>query len=195
MYALNRVGYEQAWEVRCEPADETKRRRRRRSVWQRQERRRQTDAVFVCYSDGGEAEADFAFPSGTEADHEQGTNDFVRSHKPSLYWLFSFISLSKRIQAGVKKLNFPLTEQVYNYSSLVDVGLNSGPAPASKPKPRDVHLMKKPQPKLSDYYRPNFDNAQRIRMDPVKTAPELTVQYDGMAVSRLLDEIDNLIFM
>lgn len=32
-------------------------------------------------------------------------------------------------------------------------------------------------------------------MDPVKTAPELTVQYDGMAVSRLMKEIDDLIFI
>lgn len=77
----------------------------------------------------------------------------------------------------------------------MDVGLNSGPVCVSKPKPRDVFSTKRPQPKLNDYYRPNFDNVQRIRMDPVKTGPELTVQYDGLAVSRLMKEIDDLVFM
>lgn len=77
---------------------------------------------------------------------------------------------------------------------MVDVGLNSGPVPSTKPKPRKVHSTRQPEPKLSDYYQPNFDNAQWIQMRSVTTAPELTVQYDGLAVSRLLNEIDDLVF-
>lgn len=77
---------------------------------------------------------------------------------------------------------------------MVDVGLNSGTKVETKYKPKQVHSIKKPEPKLSDYYRPNFENVQRIEMDSVKTAPELTLQYDGLAVSRLLNDIDNLIF-
>lgn len=82
---------------------------------------------------------------------------------------------------------------MYDYANMVDVGLNSGTQSVTKLKPREVHLTKKPEPKLSDYYRPSFDNVQRIRMDSVKTKPELTVQYDGLAVSRLLNEIYDLV--
>lgn len=77
---------------------------------------------------------------------------------------------------------------------MVNVGLNSNSSTITKLKPREVHSTKKPEPKLSDYYTPSFDNAQRIQMDGIKTNPELTVQYDGLAVSRLLNEIDDLIF-
>lgn len=78
---------------------------------------------------------------------------------------------------------------------MVDVGLNSGTKVETKykPKPKQVYSKKKPEPKLSDYYQPNFENPQRIQMDSVKTATELTLQYDGLAVSRLLNEIDDLI--
>lgn len=86
-----------------------------------------------------------------------------------------------------------MTKQVYDYSNLVDVGLNSGIKTKTKPKPREV-LTKKPEPKLSDYYQPSFDNVQRIQMNCVKTMPELTVQYDGLSVSRLLNEIDDLVY-
>lgn len=77
---------------------------------------------------------------------------------------------------------------------MVNVGLNSNSSIVTKPKPREPHSTKKPEPKLSDYYTPCFDNVQRIQMDGIKTNPELTIQYDGLAVSRLLNEIDDLIF-
>lgn len=76
----------------------------------------------------------------------------------------------------------------------MDVGLNSGVKVSMKRKPREVRSTKTPEPKLSDYYRPSFDNVQQIQMDVVKTSPELTVQYDGLAVSRLLNQIDDLVF-
>ncbi|CAI6350679.1 unnamed protein product [Macrosiphum euphorbiae] len=98
------------------------------------------------------------------------------------------------IKRGVREVNFPLTEHVYDYNNMVNVGLNSNSATVTKPKPREAHSTKKPEPKLSDYYTPSFDNVQRIQMDSIKTNPELTVQYDGLAVSRLLNEIDDLIF-
>lgn len=97
-------------------------------------------------------------------------------------------------QVGLKEVNFPLNEKTFNYTKLVDVGLNSGHKAIPKYKPREVHSMKNPEPKLSDYYRPNFENVQCIKMSSVKTAPELTIQYDGLAVSRLLNEIDDLVF-
>jgi len=77
---------------------------------------------------------------------------------------------------------------------MVNVGLHSNSNTVTKLKPREPHSTKNPEPKLSDYYTPSFDNVQRIQMDSVKTNPELTVQYDGMAVTRLLNEIDDLIF-
>lgn len=83
---------------------------------------------------------------------------------------------------------------MYDYSSMVDVGLHSGTKTATKPKPRAVQSAKRPEPKLSDYFQPSFDNVQRIQMVNVKTSPELTVQYDGLAVTRLLNEIDDLVF-
>ncbi|KAL5240372.1 hypothetical protein ACI65C_007782 [Semiaphis heraclei] len=98
------------------------------------------------------------------------------------------------IKGGVKEVNFPLTKHVYDYNSMVNVGLNSNSSTATKPKPREPRSTKIPEPKLSDYYTPSFDNAQRIQMDIIKTDPELTVQYDGLAVTRLLNEIDDLVF-
>lgn len=98
------------------------------------------------------------------------------------------------IKGGVREVNFPLTEHVYNYNNMVNVGLNSNLSTVTKPKPRESYSTKKPEPKLSDYYKPSFDNGQRIHMNSVKTNPELTVQYDGLAISRLLNEIDDLIF-
>jgi len=98
------------------------------------------------------------------------------------------------IQAGIREVNFPLTEHVYDYVNMVDVGLNSNPITVTKPKPRELHSTKRPEPKLSDYYRPSFDNVQRIQMNCLKTTPELTVQFDGLAVSKLINEIDDLIF-
>jgi len=77
---------------------------------------------------------------------------------------------------------------------MVNVGLNSNSSTVTKPKPREARSTKRPEPKLSDYYTPSFDNVQRIQMDSIKTNPELTVQYDGLAVTRLLNEIDDLIF-
>jgi hypothetical protein len=79
---------------------------------------------------------------------------------------------------------------------MVDVGLNSGVKVVTRPKPklREVHSTRKPEPKLSDYYRPSFNNVQRIQMDGVTTTPELTVQFDGLAVSRLINQIDDLVF-
>jgi len=77
---------------------------------------------------------------------------------------------------------------------MVNVGLNSNSSTVTKPKPRETRSTKITEPKLSDYYTPSFDNAQRIQMDIVKTDPELTVQYDGLAVTRLLNEIDDLVF-
>lgn len=97
-------------------------------------------------------------------------------------------------QAATKEVNFPLTQQVYDYANMVDVGLNSGAKAVTKPKPREFRSTRKPEPKLSDYYRPSFDNVQRIQMNSVETTPELTVQYDGTAVSSVLNEIDDLIF-
>ncbi|XP_026819986.1 uncharacterized protein LOC113558682 [Rhopalosiphum maidis] len=98
------------------------------------------------------------------------------------------------IKRGVRQVNFPLTEHVFDYNNMVNVGLNSNLNTVPKPKPREPHSTKNPEPKLSDYYRPSFDNVQRIQMNNIKTNPELTVQYDGLAVSRLLNEIDDLIF-
>jgi len=98
------------------------------------------------------------------------------------------------IQGSVREVNFPLTEHVYDYNNMVNVGLNTNSNVVTKPKPREAHSTKKPAPKLTDYYTPNFNNAQRIQMDPITTNPELTVQYDGLAVTRLLNEIDDLIF-
>lgn len=86
-----------------------------------------------------------------------------------------------------------MAKQVYDYSNMVDVGLNSGIKTKPKPKPREISI-KKPEPKLSDYYQPSFDNVQQIQMNCVETMPELTVQYDGLSVSRLLNEIDDLVF-
>lgn len=79
---------------------------------------------------------------------------------------------------------------------MVDVGLNSGVKVVKRPKPklREVHSTRNPEPKLSDYYCPSFDNVQRIQMEGVKTTPELTVQFDGLAVSRLINQIDDLVF-
>lgn len=77
---------------------------------------------------------------------------------------------------------------------MVNVGLNSGTKTVTKSKPRKVHSVKRPELKLSDYFQPNFDNVQRIQMDSLETSPELTVQYDGLAVSKLLNEIDDLVF-
>ncbi|XP_015366774.1 PREDICTED: uncharacterized protein LOC107163731 [Diuraphis noxia] len=99
------------------------------------------------------------------------------------------------IKGGVREVNFPLTKHVYDYNNMVNVGLNSNSSTVTKPKPREPHSTKKTEPKLSDYYTPSFDNVQRIQMDSVKTNPELTVQYDGLAVTRLLNEIDDLIFI
>lgn len=96
-------------------------------------------------------------------------------------------------QASVRELNFPSNKNMFDYANMVDIGLNSVTKTAPKPKPREIHSMKKPEPKLSDYYRPSFDNVQRIQMNSVNTTPELTVQYDGLAVSRLLKEIDDLV--
>lgn len=96
-------------------------------------------------------------------------------------------------QVSTRELNFPSNKNMFDYANMVDVGLNSVTKIAQKPKHREVHSMKKPEPKLSDYYRPNFDNVQRIQMNGVKTTPELTLQYDGLAVSRLLNEIDDLV--
>lgn len=98
------------------------------------------------------------------------------------------------VQTVTREVNFPPTQEVYDYGNMVDVGPNSGTAAVAKPKPREFRSTKKPEPKLSDYYRPDFDNAQRIQMDCVHTHPELTVQYDGLAVTRLLNEIDGLVF-
>lgn len=96
---------------------------------------------------------------------------------------------------GSRKVNFPLTKQMFDYANMVDVGLNSSiTKSATKPKPRQVCRGKLPEPKLSDYYQPSFGNVQRIQMDSVRSTPELTVQYDGLAVSRLLNDIDNLVF-
>lgn len=97
-------------------------------------------------------------------------------------------------QIGIREVNFPVTKQVYDYANMVDVGLNSGEKTTARPKPREVNRARKPEPKLSDYYRPSFDRVQRIQTRGVKTVPELTVQYDGLAVSRLLNEIDDLVF-
>jgi len=78
---------------------------------------------------------------------------------------------------------------------MVDVGLYSNVThTATKPKPRKVFSTKLPEPKLSDYYQPTFHNVRRIQMDSVNTTPELTIQYDGLAVSKLLNDIDNLVF-
>jgi len=77
---------------------------------------------------------------------------------------------------------------------MVNVGLNRNLNTITKSKPREPYSTKHPEPKLSDYYRPNFNNVQQIQMNSIKTNPELTVQYDGLAVSRLLNEIDDLIF-
>lgn len=111
-------------------------------------------------------------------------------------WLLLLIPivLCFNTQGGVKEVNFPFNQQVYNYTNMVDVGLNSGVKAVTRPKLRVVHSTKKPEPKLSDYYRPSFENVQRIQMEGVKTTPELTVQYDGLAVSRLLNKIDDLVF-
>ncbi|KAF0766263.1 Uncharacterized protein FWK35_00009063 [Aphis craccivora] len=98
------------------------------------------------------------------------------------------------VKRRVREVNFPLTEHVYDYNNMVNVGLNSNLNTVTKLKPREPHSTKNPEPKLSDYYRPNFNNVQRIQMNSIKTNPELTVQYDGLAVSRLLNEIDDLIF-
>lgn len=76
----------------------------------------------------------------------------------------------------------------------MDVGLNSGTKTATKVKSKEVRSTKKPEPKLSDYYQPDFNNVQRIQMNCVELPPELTVQYDGLAISRLLNDIDNLVF-
>lgn len=78
---------------------------------------------------------------------------------------------------------------------MVDVGLHSGGAKTvTRSKPKLAHSKKKPEPRLSDYYQPDFNNVQQIQMNSILTAPELTVQYDGLAISRLLDDIDNLVF-
>jgi len=98
-------------------------------------------------------------------------------------------------RTGIGKVNFPPTKQIFDYANMVDVGLNSGiTKSATKPKPREACRGKTAEPKLSDYYRPSFGNVQRIQMDSAKSVPELTVQYDGLAVSRLLNDIDNLVF-
>lgn len=117
---------------------------------------------------------------------------------------FSFVSPVKSLthplfplpppQVGTREVNFPLTRQVYDYASMVDVGPNSGAEAVTKPKRREFRSTRKPEPKLSDYYQPSFDNVRRVQMDSVETTPELTVQYDGMAVSSVLNEIDGLIF-
>ncbi|XP_025195474.1 uncharacterized protein LOC112594734 [Melanaphis sacchari] len=98
------------------------------------------------------------------------------------------------VKRGVREVNFPFTKHVYDYNNMMNIGLNSNLNTATKPKPRELHSTKNPEPKLYDYYRPNFDNVQRIEMNGINTSPELTLQYDGLAVSKLLNEIDDLIF-
>ncbi|VVC45771.1 Hypothetical protein CINCED_3A018857 [Cinara cedri] len=95
---------------------------------------------------------------------------------------------------STREVNFPFKDQMYDYSSMVDVGLNSGIKTLRKPKSQEVQSIKQPEPKLSDYFQPSFDNVQRIQMKSVKTSPELTVQYDGLAVTRILNEVDDLVF-
>lgn len=93
-----------------------------------------------------------------------------------------------------REVNFSPSQEVYDYGNMIDVGLNSGISAVTKPKPREFRSTKKPEPKLSNYYQPNFDYVERIKMDRVQTSPELTVQYDGLGVTRLLNEIDSLVF-
>lgn len=99
------------------------------------------------------------------------------------------------LQAGIKNINFPLTEQIYNYANMVDVGLHSNVKPVAKRKPREVRTSTlHPVPKLEDYYRPCYDNIQQIEINTVIPSRELTVQYDGLALTRLINEIDKVVF-
>ncbi|XP_050545863.1 uncharacterized protein LOC126908060 [Daktulosphaira vitifoliae] len=97
-------------------------------------------------------------------------------------------------QVGLKSVNFPLNEEVYDYSNLVDIGLHSNLNQLPRQTIRKVNIEKTLEPKLSDYYQPCFNNIEQIRLNEVQPNRELTVQFDGLAITREANKINNLIF-
>lgn len=77
---------------------------------------------------------------------------------------------------------------------MVEIGLHSNLNQLPKSKIREVKTEKIPEPKLGDYYQPCFNNVQQIGLNKVHPNRELTVQFDGFAISREANKINNLIF-